>query len=155
MQPDHCPECGAVFAEKKRRSGPQHRMFFSAISCAFSNWPLEHAFLPSNEEHLRAWLLVKAGYHNIIGQNLVEEADIFRVADFTQRLMASIRAHGSYGFVEVTGRKSLIVKFPKSIAYRELSQADFQPIAQAVFDIIESEIGLKVEDLVRQHEAAA
>ncbi len=151
---DHCPDCGAVL-ERKRRSGQHHRFFFSAVSGAFANWPIEHRFLPSSEEHLRAWLLIQAGHCNVIGQSLTAEADIFRVADFTERLMTDIRKHGSFGFVEVVSRKSLAVRYPKSISYRDLSQTDFQPIASKVFDIIEAEIGVPVDQLVREHEAAA
>jgi hypothetical protein len=130
-------------------------MFFAAISAAFSNWPINHSFLPSNEEHLRAYLLVKAEHCNIIGQNLIDEGDIFRVADFTDRLMSAVRGGGQYGFVEVTGRKSLVVRFPKSISFRELDQKAFAPIAQRVFDIIEVELGVPVDQLVKESEMAA
>lgn len=155
LDPLICNHCGCELEERKKRSPSQHRMFFASVAAAFANWPITHSFRPSNEEHLRAYLLVRAGHCNIIGQNLLEEGDIFRVADFTERLLSEIRSHGGYGFVEVTGRKSIIVNYAKSINWREVDQKAFQPIAQAVFDIIEAEIGVMVEDLVTNHEAAA
>lgn len=152
---DHtCPHCGCEI-ERKRRSPQHHRMFFAAISAAFSQWPIEHRFLPSCQDHLRAWLLKEADHCNIVGQNLTDEADIFRVVDFTERCLSAIRSHGGFGFVEVTGRRSLVVKYPKSISFRDLDQKAFQPIAEKVFEIIEHEIGVPVEQLVFETERAA
>lgn len=153
MRLDYCPGCGLSFAHKKR-SLSHHRLFFAAVSAAFDNWPLEHRFLPSCEEHLRAWLLVQVGHHNVIGQNLIDQGDIFRVVDFTERLLTAVRQFGGYGFVEIASRKSIIVKYPKSIAYRELDQKAFAPIAEAVFQIIEEETGIKIENLKREVQPA-
>ena len=111
--------------------------------------------MPSCEEHLRAYLLVQAEHCNVIGQNLHDEADILRVADFTERLLAAVRHFGGYGFVEVVSRKSIAVRYPRSIAFREVDQKAFQAISQRVFEIIEAEIGVPVDQLVVGHEAAA
>ena len=150
-----CNHCGCENTVESDRSPKAHRHFFACVKAAFDNWPLKHTFLPSCEEHLRAYLLVQAEHCNVIGQNLHDEADIMRVADFTERLLAAVRHFGGYGFVDVVSRKSIAVRYPRSIAFREIGQKAFHEIAQRVFEIIEVEVGVPVDQLVREHEAAA
>ncbi len=131
------------------------RLLFLAIAGAFANWPITHSFRPSSKKHLQAYLLVRAGHCTIIGQNLIDEADIFRMADFTERLLAAVRKNGSFGFAEISGRKSLVVRFPKPIDCRHVDQKEFAQVAPAVLDIIEQEIEIPARELVRGVERAA
>ena len=57
-----CPQCGHV---ADSRSTPDHRRFFARIHAAFHHWPEAHEFQPDDAEHLRAWLLCKAGYRDV------------------------------------------------------------------------------------------
>ena len=151
--PDRCPACGFVL--KQKRSRQHHNFFFACLDEAYANWPSAHRFQPASVEHLRHWLLVQAGYHNVIGQNLTEDSgDVYRMADFTARILQHTRTTGSSGFVEITGEHSIIVKFPKSISWRTLDQKAFTPIAEAIFQIVEHETGIKTEDLKKHTESA-
>jgi hypothetical protein len=49
----------------KQRSTAQHRRFFGLVKAAYDQWPENHQFDPDNEDHLRAWLLVKAKHRTI------------------------------------------------------------------------------------------
>jgi hypothetical protein len=70
----HHVQCAAPLAEvaakilaigakgPKVRSPADHRRFFGVIKAAFLHWPEKHEFQPEDPEHLRAWLLCRAGY---------------------------------------------------------------------------------------------
>ena len=47
---------------KKRRSLKHHKRLFGLIRAAFDLWPEGHEFQPETEDHLRAWLTIKAGH---------------------------------------------------------------------------------------------
>jgi hypothetical protein len=152
--PAHCPECGCVL--KQSRSPQQHKFFFAAVKAAFMHWPHDYRFVPDSEEHLRAWLLVEAKHCTIIGQTLRgDPGDALRMAAFVNLSVAKAKEANGFMFIEVIDRKSITGRFPRSVSWREVDQKAFQPIAQAVFEIIHDVIGTPVEQLVAEHEAAA
>lgn len=138
---DHCPECGCEIGAKKRRSVPDHRRLFALIKQAFDNWPEGHEFTPENPEHLRAWLVCKAGWREATAYDLGERADADVVA---LALQAGIKAAKGVGFVKVHGR-SVAVITPKSIDFRSMGQAEFGLLRDAITDIIQDVTGIDAE----------
>lgn len=139
---DHCPECGCDLAPKKRRSVPDHRRLFALIRQAHDNWPEGHDFQPESPEHLRAWLVCKAGWREATAYDLGDRADAAVVA---LALQAGIKAARGVGFVRVVGR-SVAVITPKSIDFRSMGQAEFGLLRDAVECVIEEETGIKSGD---------
>ena len=153
-----CPECGAVLA--KIRSIGDHRRFFGVIKAAFLNWPHAHEFQPTDPEHLRAWLLCRAGYHTVqtipvehAGAD-VQPAILRLVALAVEGSVKAAQAEGHHAFTRVHGAGIAIFK-PRSLKFETLSQKEFGPIREAVEEIIESVIGVPAGDLLREAEKAA
>lgn len=72
------------------RSNKHQGLFFSAIKCAFDNWPEDHEFKPENRDHLRQYLESKAGYRIALTVEITGEKG------FIQNLSAAIApAQGS------------------------------------------------------------
>ncbi len=141
---------------KLPRSAPHHRLFFAAISEAFNQWPESHSFQPDNSEHLRAWLLVKAGYREKPLATRIE-GDVpsaSLMADFVERVVAVTMGTGKYGFAVVHG-EHLIVLTPRSIAWEELEQNDFNVVSQKVSDVLKAEVNMSLDDFKREAGEAA
>lgn len=151
MSEKSCPHCGGIL--HKHRSEPDHRRFFAVIAAAFANWPERHDFHPSSSEHLRSWLLCKAGHYDVT--TIPMDSDhpaVTRLSVLAAE--AAVKAAGTYAFIRPHGT-ALAVFSAKSIAWDKLSQKDFWPIRQAVEDVIAAEIGVDAETLLKQHERAA
>lgn len=138
---------------KRARSEPDHRRFFALVGAAFANWPEQHEFQPSSSEHLRAWLICKAGHYDVT--TIPIEGDNPAVARLAMLAAeAAVKAAGAYAFIRPHG-SGLAVFAARSIAWDKLSQKDFAPIRQAVEDVIEAEVGVPCDRLLREHERAA
>lgn len=137
---EHCPECGCEIGAKKRRSLPDHRRLFALIKDAFDNWPEAHEFTPENPEHLRAWLICKAGWREAKAYDLGDKADAAVVAI---ALEAGIKAARGVAFVRVIGR-SVAVITPLSMDFRKMGQAEFGLLRDAITDLIKAETGIDV-----------
>jgi hypothetical protein len=150
-----CPECGCVL--EKPRSAPHHRRLFGLISAAFANWPESHEFQPDDPEHLRAWLLCRAGYREAREIEVAYSEHNPELAKATALVIqAAIEEAGAYAFIRPhPSGGSVAVYRPRSIAWSRLSQKDFSPLAEAVEGVIESVIGVEAETLLKEHEAAA
>jgi len=133
---------------KKQRRPKAHRFFFVTIANYYHHWPTSHEFQPDNEEHLRAWATVKAGYRDILGERLHHyEGDIVRMSEFIEKAIALSRK--KYSFVTIHNG-SIVVLSPKSIAYSELDQTQFQVVADKVFGVLESESGISVSQMMEE-----
>lgn len=149
---EKCPTCGQA-KPKKPRSIDDHRRFFGVINAACKNWPEAHEFQPDDREHLRAWLLCKAGFRDTV--TIPCESDdphILKLA--TLATEAAIKAAKNVAFVRPHG-VALAVFTPKSIKFETLDQTQFGSIRQAVEEIIEAETGMKADDLLKSEDAAA
>lgn len=130
----------------KPRRHKHHRFFFATLANYFENWPESASFQPDNEEHLRAWAIVRAGYRDLIGERLDHDVgDVAAMSNFITRCLAKQREHG-YGFVTIHNG-SLVFATPRSIAWDVLDQAAFAPIADAVFAVLERESGLPLSTM--------
>ena len=135
----HCPECGCEIGERKRRSVPDHRRLFALIKQAFDNWPEAHEFAPESPEHLRAWLVCKAGWRDATAYDLGQRADAAVVA---LALQAGIKAAKGVGFVKVHNGGSVAVITPRSMDFRTMGQQEFGLLRDVITDIIKAETGI-------------
>jgi hypothetical protein len=136
-----CPHCGSA-----PRSSDDHRRFFGLVSAAFEQWPDGFEFQPDNAEHLRAWLLCKAGHRNTTMVDTDEPASAVLVVE------AAFKAAGAYAFVRPYG-DGLAVYAPKSIKFEQADQKKFNPIRDAVSEIIEQIVGVPIDQLLKEKAA--
>lgn len=147
----------------KQRSAPDHRRFFAAIRAAANQWPQDHIFQPegttahAKSEHLRKFLLVKAGHRERQELPLEFAAD---QPGLTRLISVAIKAamDRGGGYVEVATAPdggAVAIYSAKSIDYRTLSQSEFGSVRSSVEELIESVIGVSVDDLLKEEERAA
>jgi hypothetical protein len=120
------------------RSSPHQRLFFAFLKYCFESWPEEADFLPDNERHLRAWLLVKCNYRT---PSMVYEfkntREMNAVMPFVNAKITHDQRLGIYTWVvEVNGGIALLQ--PKSMAWDSMGQAEFHKassdITQFIYD---------------------
>jgi hypothetical protein len=145
-----CPTCGH---EKKLARSPQdHKRFFAVIDAAFHQWPHGHHEQFQTAERLRHWLLIKANY----GTCTTLDADVVEGQPAAAKLLGAAidRVFASapvQPFIRVHNDR-IAFFWPKSIKWDTLSQSDFAKVRQAVEDVVEAELDVKINDLL---EAAA
>lgn len=137
----------------KQRSIEQHRRFFGLMAALYEHWPESHRFRPDNSEHLRAWLLVRAGHHVVNTYYLNEDASEFAkllpiVVATMMRKHCWCRARGNE--LHVCVPLSISIHGPDSIGH-EL----FCKINSDVDEVIRAETGLDSDELLREREKAA
>lgn len=142
-----CPDCGSVL--EKKRSLPQHRRLFALMRAAYDQWPERHEFRPESAEHLRAWLLCKAGWHTAKYVDAEEGADPKVIA---AAIEAAFAVASSIAFVRVHGDR-VAVHAPRSQSFTEADQRTFAPIAQAVEEIVEEACGVPADALLKERAA--
>lgn len=157
-----CSCCGFEVTAKPR-SGPDHRRFFAAIRAAANHWPEWHTFQPEGatiEEkanHLRKFLLVKAGHRERQELPLEFAGD---QPGLTRLIGVAIKAamDRGGGYVEVATAPdggAVAIYSAKSVDYRTLSQTEFGPVRSAVEELIELAVGVSVDDLLKAQDQAA
>lgn len=140
---DHCPA-------RPDRSLPQHRRLFGLCKAAFMHWPETSEFHPQNEEHLRKWLIAKAGHHTV---HTIEIGDFSHTA-ILRVVEAAMTAAGAYAFTKSVAGK-IYVFAPKSIAFDKLSHKAACKLFDEIGAVIETEMGIAPDELLKQSEAAA
>lgn len=140
---DHCPA-------KQTRSLAQHKRLFGLIRAAYMHWPEAHDFYPSNEDHLRKYLTTKAGHYTVqtVEFGHMPHGTIKSIAE------AAIAAAGAYAFCKAVSGK-LIIYTPNSIAFDKLTHRAACRLFDEIGAVIETEIGIKADELLKNHEAAA
>lgn len=131
---------------KLQRSSEDHRRFFALVNAAFTHWPEQHEFTPDNAEHLRAWLMCKAGHR----KTTMIETD--EPAATVAAIEAAFRASDTYAFVRPYG-DGVAVYSPKSLRFDKTDQKAFNAVRDEVSSIIESVIGVTAEQLLREKAA--
>lgn len=141
-----CPSCGFDQGHNHKRSNPDHARTFKMISLAYQNWPEDHDFQPQNAEHLRAWLICKAG------PDWRNAQCTFLPDGSREALFAIIRdvLKDNLKKFPILYRDGIAVISPKSMSFAAMSQSEFGRLRDAITDVIEHEIGCKVEDLMRE-----
>lgn len=134
----------------KPRSIDQHRRFFGVIKAAFDNWPDMHPFKPDNEEHLRAWLLVKSKHRSI--KSFDVGSDAADVARMVPVIVASMLDKYCWSWPDGDGQ--IKVCAPLSIKFSELPHEAFCKLCDEVEGVILTETGMEAEHLLKSREAA-
>lgn len=147
----------------RTRSAKHHSLVFLICRIAASMWPENHRYQPQGAtksdrgEHLRGWLEVEAGYVEVVEYAAPTSEDVEHILGVLRGVRKMML--GSTGYVRIVHdaeAEVLRVIAPKSIDYATLgrSPAKFTVITKALFDIIESETGMKVSDM-KKSEAGA
>lgn len=160
---------------KLPRSGPAHRMFFAVVAAAAENWPHDTEPNPEGDaELLRAWLLIRANHCDKITfplskDDVEQQMTYASVSDLVNRL----RARGEFPFIRtgfirtrVTGTdgnaaeteveiEAVRVFVSRSMDFDHMDESAFGPVRQHIYDDIEAIVGVRVDDLARETEAAA
>lgn len=152
-----CPHCGCGLdpVKGKPRSLDQLRRFFGVLRGMFSNWPEAAEFQPESEEHLRKWVLCKAG-HRDATDIPVEFADsepgVTRLAGLAIEM--AIKAAGAFAFVRADSNGGRVrVYRAKSIAFDKLGQADFNRLNDEVEAVYLAETQIKADDVLKTRAA--
>jgi hypothetical protein len=148
-----CPTCGSP--QKPQRSSADHRRLFALIAAAFHQWPEANDFQPEDAEQLRSWLLCKAGFCEKTPIECPDSEAMPGIAQLIALACESVlRAANGRGFLRVYGER-IIVFTPRSIAWDRLDQKAFADIRDRVTGVIESELNIKAETLLKEYEAMA
>lgn len=148
-----CPHCKRE--TKAPRSQADHRRFFGLIKATFHHWPEAHDFQPDNEEHLRKWLLCKANFRDVTTipcEFAEDQPALLRLVTIAAE--GAVKAAGGYAFLRPHGG-GIAVFSAKSIKWDTLDQKGFNDIRSAVEAVIESETGMKPDEILKQTEDAA
>ena len=151
-KPNACPHCGTMLV--KPRSPQDHKRLFAVISAAFNQWPDRSDFQPDSSEHLRSWLLCKAGYRDVVTIPIEDDAPAAVAKLAVLAAEAAIKAARTHAFIRQHGH-GLAVFSAKSIAWDTLAQKDFVVVRQAVEDVIAAEVGVDAETLLKEAERVA
>ena len=144
-----CEGCPA----RQGRSLPQHRRYFSLIAAAHHHWPENHDFQPESVDHLRKWLQCKAGHYTTTRIEVPSaEPAIMRLARLSAE--AAIKASGGTAWIKPFDG-GVVVFVPISIAFDKLDHRGACKLFDEVAGVIEAEIGIKADHLLKETEAAA
>lgn len=154
-----CPHCLCdIDPEKgKPRSVEQLRRFFAMLRAMFSHWPEKVEFQPDSLEHLRKWVLCKAGHRDATDIPVAfaeDQPGLTKLAAIA--IEAAIKAAGGFPFVRAHPDGGLVRVFKaKSIAFDKLGQAEFNRLNDEVELAYASETGLDPEQVLKESERAA
>lgn len=132
----------------KPRSVEQHRRFFGVIRAAYHHWPERCNFQPDNEDHLRAWLLVKAKHRSI--KMFQTEGDASSVAALLPIVILMMTKKYAWSWAVPGGVQ---VCMAESISFDNLAHAPFCALNDDVDEVIRVETGLDPEALLREKSA--
>ena len=139
-----CKCCGQELPSP--RNAERHKLFFAILPKAFESWPSTYEeFQPMSTEHLRKWLIYKAGWATM--RELAIEGPNKRVVVAALKFFLESGNHETF---YTTTSKSIREYRPKSIAWNKCREDDFKRILNTASDIIESVIGVPVESLKRE-----
>ena len=154
-----CPHCGCgLDPEKgKPRSVAQLRRFFAVLRAMKSHWPEAAEFQPESEEHLRKWVVCKAGYRestDVAVPYAEDQPSITRLA--AMAIEQAIKAAGAFAFVRPHPDGGLVrVYKAKSIAFPAMGPAEFSKLNDEVEAVYKAETGLDPDQVLKEEEHAA
>lgn len=148
-----CAECGCEVMFASHRSGADHRMFHAIVSLAYLNWPKrDDVYQPLGRDNLYGWLLVEADYCEPPVE--IESRNMEFVSAICARLLSALKDKVHYWRIVETP-KGVQVILPKSLSYKTAGKRQFEDTRSAVYEIIETTLGVKIEDLKREAKLAA
>ena len=153
-----CPVCGFTDKGKgKPRSIDQHRRFYGLVAKAFEHWPDHAEFRPESAEHLRKYLICRAGpqWRNVTEIPVPFAEDQPGLTRLAAHLMQqAAEAAGGYAFPRVDmngGRVALYTA--KSIKFAEMPHLEFCALSEAVDEVIKAEMGVEPDQLLKAEAA--
>jgi hypothetical protein len=151
-----CPHCGSGLdpVKGKPRSVDQLRRFFGVLRGMYSNWPEAAEFQPESEEHLRKWVLCKAGHREAtdIPMEFMDNGPVTRLAGLAIEM--AIKAAGAFAFVRPDSAGGRVrVYRAKSIAFDKLDQSTFNRLNDEVEAVYFAETGIKADNLLKSRAA--
>lgn len=135
----------------KARSSEQHRRFFGLMRAVYHHWPETLEFQPDNEEHLRAYLLVKAKYRTIKTFYLTNEDCAGELAHVLPIVTAMMLHRYCWAW---TDGNAMHVAAPESMAFDRLPHLKACAVFNDVEDYLKS-IGIDPDAVLKEHEKAA
>jgi len=143
-----CPACAA---KAKPRSPEQHRRFFALMKATFMHWPETHERQFASKDEMRKWLQMKAGWREVGAQ-----IPIAGIPKDKALFLAKAAIQAAESFAEpVFYKDNLVIFKPKSIAFAKMGPAEFNALNDAVSQVIEMEIGIPADRLLKETESAA
>ena len=137
--------------QKEQRSVQQHRRFFGLVRALFHHWPESIEFQPDNEEHLRAYLLVKAGHRSV--KTFYPEVTGVS-ADFAKMIpIVSAMMLNRYCWAWADG-EAVKVCAPESTAFHKLPHKKACQVLNDVEDFVRT-LGIEPDEVLKEHERAA
>jgi hypothetical protein len=144
MPANFCPCCG--HKKPSPRNAERHKLFFAILPKAFSNWPTGYEnFQPMSTEHLRKWLIYKAGWCTM--RELAIDGPNKRIVVTALKFFLE---SGNQETFYTTTAKSIREYRPKSIAWNKCKEAEFKKVLDRSAEIIESIIGMPIEALKKE-----
>ena len=143
-----CPACGET---KTRRGDAHHRLFFAVIAKAWDSWPESAKFQPETPEHLRSYLLIKAGHFDKLDIRC-DNPDAISLED---QLRVIIKTVSDKPPLMHSYQWGVRVFWPKSISYAACDRRTFNEVSTKVFEILETMLGVPIETLKKEAEREA
>ncbi len=136
---------------EKPRSLDQHKRFFGVIRALFNQWPEAHGFQPDNEEHLRAYVLVKSGHRSVKSFYVLNDEE---ASDFARLLpMVTAVMLNRYCWAWAQGDE-LRVAAPLTTNFKDMSHKEACAVYDKADEFIRS-IGFDPDQLLKEAEKAA
>lgn len=120
------------------------------ISAAYDQWPeRDGLFQPMSFEHLRSWLICKAGHE-------FRKVGTFDISGFSEEQRSTLRAAVMGEHTHCGEHGDILYKIePKSMKFEKMKQREFGLLRDAICEVIEAEIGVPADKLLKEHERAA
>lgn len=144
-----CATCGSPL---RTRSEPHHRLFFSIIARAFENWPEGERFQPADPEHLRSYLLIKAGHFEKLDLKC-SNPDAISLEDQLRSIIKTVS--GDKPSMMHSYEWGVRIFWPRSLSYAAADRKVFNEVSARVFEILETVLGVEIEALKRESELDA
>ena len=136
-----------ALVEHQGRSQSSHNHYFAALHEGWQNLPEQLAERFATAEHLRAYALIKAGYHDSHSITCSSKAE-------AQRLAAFIRPTDEFSIVLVN--EATVTRYTaQSQSMRAMGKQKFQESKSAVLEIVSEMVGIKLDELKREANRAA
>lgn len=140
MSTKTCTTCGQTL--KDPRSLADHRRLMAIIDEAYHQWPEASPFKPDSAEHLRSWLICKAGPE----WRTVATFDVSSFDDEQRALLIdAVLGKNTHGGIT----HDILYKVePVSMSFKSMGQKEFGDLRTAIEEVIYHEIGVPAEQLL-------
>jgi hypothetical protein len=135
---DHCPACGFVLPETKRRSQQTHNHYFAAIHDAWQNLPEDISGEFPSPEHLRKYALIKAGYCTC--QNIVCATNKTAI-----EAGAIVMGIDEFAICSVVGQVVTVYR-AQSQSYKAMGKVAFAKSKSDVLEVLSGMVGANVSE---------